>query len=108
MKKTILLLLLLVSTIATALAIPPGAYCDDRGRVRYVVDRSGNEVYVVDSHDGSVSLTLLVVREELAEDGQTTIVIVQTKGMSVHSRLEYWTENGETYLHNGLQKFHRE
>lgn len=107
MKKALLSIVLLATSVAAALAVPPGSYYNDRGRLQYIVHQNGKEIYHLDKN-GNVILTLIVINEELGPDGETVRVTLQTKGMTTQTRMEYWTENGETYLHNGLQKLHRE
>ncbi|MDE6311782.1 MAG: hypothetical protein K2L96_08220, partial [Muribaculaceae bacterium] len=81
MKKILLLLALLTGSVAAAHAIPRGAYVDNRGSVKYIVDQSGTEIYTI-GRDGNVMITRVVVSEQQMDDG-TIKVILRTSGMDV-------------------------
>lgn len=107
MKKLLLSLIVLISTALTSLAgLVPGAYENNRGQTKYVVDQSGKEIYVIDS-DGNVNYILDVVSESYDSESGTTIVYVVRRGFSNQMRMENWRENGEIYLHDGYRQLRR-
>lgn len=107
MKKLLLSLIILISTALTSLAgLVPGAYDDNRGQTKYIVDQSGKEIYIIDS-DGNVNCTLEVVSENYDSESGVTIVYVVRRGFSTQMRMESWRENGEIYLHDGYRQLRR-
>lgn len=102
MRKILLFILLLVSTASVVEAIPRGAYCDKRGRVVYIVDQSGKEIYSID-RDGNVTITRVVESEQYDRETGITKVILRTVGMTVQTVIYYKEENGQIYLDDGLR-----
>lgn len=93
MKKFLLMAIIALTTAISALAIPRGMYCDDRGNNRVLVSDNGKEIYFLDS-DGRVTRTLEVVSEN--SDGSFTTR--ETSTGIVHYNNEYWYEDGVCYL----------
>lgn len=92
MKKFLLVLILALTATVSALAVPRGMYCDDRGRNQVLVADNG-DIHFLDS-EGNVTRTLSVIKEN--SDGTFT-----TKDSStgiVHTKNCYWYENGVLYL----------
>ena len=91
MKKILFVLFLALVSAVSALAVPPGVYCDNRGKHQVLIQ--GDQIHFLDS-DGYVTRTLYVIKEN--SDGSFT-----TKESSTgieHSRNGYWYENGVLYL----------
>ncbi len=51
MKKILSLIVLLISVVSTAMAVPPGSYYDKRGNLKVVVNYSGDELYRVQNDE---------------------------------------------------------
>lgn len=89
---TILLFLPVVS-----IAVPPGTYLDNRGRVKAHVDQSGTIISRVES-DGSINVRFAVTEEH--SDG--TFVTHNNLGVDNHDNA-WWVENGKVYMRLGSQ-----
>lgn len=93
MKKAILLIGLLISSVSAALAVPPGSYVDNRGRVKAIVHQNGKEIYLI-NREGKVYMTFEVISEDEISESKGTFVVRDIRTEFTQRRNSYWVENG--------------
>lgn len=103
MKKLALIVILCIGTLLSVLAVPSGAYSDDRGKNKVLVT-SNQEIHLLDK-DGKVRFSLTIIKEN--PDGSFT---TKDKLGNTYERNAWWKENGEIYLnlHHKLKTLTRE
>lgn len=102
MKKVLLLMILLISVVSAAMAVPQGSYYDKRGNLKVVVRYDGKELYLV-QRDGTVIMRFSVESETPSTDEPGVIIVtlrsIGTPVEVVHYRNAYWVgEDGSVYL----------
>ncbi len=107
MKKFLIFIMLLVSTVTAALAVPPGSYVDNRGKLKIIVHQNGTEAYYF-NNNGQRILTYEILGEYYDSDKGVYVVRVRVQGQNTEVPACYWKENGEVYFNISTLCLHLE